>query len=244
MARLDTLQLFFGDDFRLSDKITIHHPTIGEIVEGGEENYWSAVFGLSAIPSDMISVLWDIGIDWEDCKDLTMFYLMVMQMPPENYRVFFPNLDFSKFRLLVRDDGIYQMVDSENDIVIDEYTQKLISDFICRLHGIKKTPRFAGNSYTKKILINEDRKDRERAKQKEHQSSMLPLISSMVNSPGFKYDLNQVRDMKIFPFMDSVARIQLKDAVDHVSNGYYSGNIDTSKFDTKKLDWMRDLYKA
>ena len=46
------LQLYFGDDYVINDKIKIHQPTIGELVDYGEQVYFSMVHTLTAIPSD------------------------------------------------------------------------------------------------------------------------------------------------------------------------------------------------
>ena len=35
----DELQMFFGDDYKVSDYITIHQPTVGEIMAFGERRY-------------------------------------------------------------------------------------------------------------------------------------------------------------------------------------------------------------
>ena len=46
----DELQMFFGDDYKVSDYITIHQPTVGEIMEFGERRYYSMLTQLCAIP--------------------------------------------------------------------------------------------------------------------------------------------------------------------------------------------------
>ena len=49
---VDSLQLYFGDDYIINDYIVIHQPTIGEVVKYGEAKYFSMVHTLTAIPSD------------------------------------------------------------------------------------------------------------------------------------------------------------------------------------------------
>lgn len=49
---IDELMLYFGDDFVINDKIKIHQPTINEIVEYGEQKYFSMLHTITAIPSD------------------------------------------------------------------------------------------------------------------------------------------------------------------------------------------------
>ena len=240
----DELKLYFGDDYPVSDKITIRQPYVGDIITIGEEKYFLNVYALTAIPSDMKSALWDMGRDWTELSDLEMFFFMTRSLSPEDTSVFFGNLDLTKFELFrdMENDELV-MIDHETGIKIDFYMHKKISDYLCRLHSIKKKPERPGNRYTKEILIQEDREKRLRTADKSVKSQMLPLISSMVNSPGFKYSIEEVRSMKLFAFMDSVYRIQTIKNAESLTSAYYSGNIDVKKFDTEKLNWLCDLNK-
>ena len=46
------LQLYFGDDYVINDKIKIHQVTIGELADYGEALYFSMIHTLTATPSD------------------------------------------------------------------------------------------------------------------------------------------------------------------------------------------------
>jgi len=48
---IDELKLYFGYDYPIGD-IVIHQPTMGEIIEYGEREYYSMVHCLTSIPSD------------------------------------------------------------------------------------------------------------------------------------------------------------------------------------------------
>ena len=52
MFEIDPLQLYFGDDYIINDKIKIKQAKIGDIVDFGEVKYFSVVHTLTAIPSD------------------------------------------------------------------------------------------------------------------------------------------------------------------------------------------------
>lgn len=239
----DDISLLFGDDFAISDKLILRQPTIGDVIRVGESEYFAALQTVTAIPSDMKAPLWDAGVDWTEMSDLEMFALMVPQMKQEHTDLFFYNLDFQKFSLFQKEDGSLVFVDQEHDITIDEYVHKKILNFFCKLHGIKKKPEKAGNKYTKQILIEEDRKRMKQVRSGEFASQLVPIISTLVNSPGFKHSLDDVRNMKYYAFIDSVLRIQSMNNVQYLSNAYYSGNIDTKKFDVKKLDIFCNVHK-
>lgn len=72
MNGVDPIKLYFGDDYRLTDAITIRQPTLGDVIDIGEEQYFSVVQMLTAIPSDMKAPLWDVGIDLEVMIGLPM----------------------------------------------------------------------------------------------------------------------------------------------------------------------------
>ena len=67
----------------------------------------------------------------------------------------------------------------------------------------------------------------------------------MVNHPGFKYKKNELIDVGIVEFMDSVQRLQLYENVTALMSGVYSGMLDTSKINlSKELNWLRDLSES
>lgn len=244
MNGVDPIKLYFGDDYKLTDAITIRQPTLGDVIDIGEEQYFSVVQMLTAIPSDMKAPLWDVGIDWTEFSDLEMFSVMTSQLTPESTHIFFGGLDLSGLKLYKRQDDELLMMNDDRSIVLDKYSHKRMLDFLCSVHNIKKKVERAGNKYTKQILIEEDRKRIALNKGKPFQSQLVPIISTMVNSADFKYSLETVRGMKYYAFMDSVLRLQMSNSINHLTAAYYSGNIDTSKFDVKKLDLFCDIHKA
>ena len=49
---VDSLFLYFGDDYIINDSVKLSQPTIGQIVDYGESSYFSMIHTLTAIPSD------------------------------------------------------------------------------------------------------------------------------------------------------------------------------------------------
>ena len=91
------LQLYFGDDYVINDQITIHQPNVGEIVMC-EKEYFSTIYTLSAIPSDMKSQLFDMGLDWCSIEDFELFIMLAPTLSQERTRLLFGDLDFSKLK--------------------------------------------------------------------------------------------------------------------------------------------------
>ncbi|HKM00716.1 MAG TPA: hypothetical protein VJ083_01540 [Sedimentibacter sp.] len=238
----DDLSLYFGYDYVINDKIKIHQPTIGDIVEFGEANYFSMAQTLTTIPSDMKSILFDMGIDYEEVSDFELFIMLSKSLTKDDTYLLLGDIDLSNFDVYKRtDNDEIVMYDEVNDITIDTHIYILISNHIRKMHGFKKKIEKAGNEFTKKILIQEDRDNRLINKNKEFKSILKPLISSMVNSEGFKYKLKELKDVGLCEFMDSVNRISVIKHTESLLSGVYSGNIDQSKLKKSELNWMREL---
>ena len=98
------------------------------------------------------------------------------------------------------------------------------------------------NNSTKQILIEDARDEMLANQNKKYKSRLKNLISTMVNSEGFKYDHSQVWDMKINAFMDSVKRIsKIKTANLLLQSGYSGFGINLKDISKKQLDWQGEL---
>ena len=75
----------------------------------------------------------------------------------------------------------------------------------------------------------------------ENSSYLLSLVSSCLNHPGFKYKLEDLENMGIYRFMDSVKRIQKYEHSTAVLKGMYSGFVDGSKINPEKYNFMGDV---
>ena len=127
-------------------------------------------------------------------------------------------------------------------VIIDEYTYNMIVDYICKSHFIERDLKRPANNSTKMVLIEDARDEIEQNKNKEYHSQLKNLISSMINSEGFKYNHDQVWDMKINAFMDSVKRIgKIKNADLLLQSGYSGFGVNLKEIDNKQLDWLGEL---
>ena len=297
--RNDELKIYRGEDFIVSKHIHIHQPTLDEICNYGEREYYSMIYNLTATPQSFKVQLWDMtpSIDYTEITPYELFYQMLYRLyPKEKTSIIFGNLDFTKFQVMQRrdDDSIllYQEIyvgeiySSNNEllyefsglddaakfigcdtsklienlsvknhyedykfndvhlesIVIDEYTYNMIIDYICKSHFIERDLKRPANNSTKMVLIEDAREEIERNKNKEYHSQLKNLISSMINSEGFKYNHDQVWGMKINAFMDSVKRIgKIKNAELLLQSGYSGFGVNLKEIDNKQLDWLGEL---
>lgn len=80
MFEFDELQIYRGRDIQITPKITITIPTIGEIEEFGERQYFSAVQTFTAVGADLKWQLWDFyNIDYTQIEDYELFITYISQ---------------------------------------------------------------------------------------------------------------------------------------------------------------------
>lgn len=237
---VDELQLYFGDDYVINDNIKITQPKIGQVVKYGEAQYFSMVHTLTAIPSDMKSQLWDMGLDWTEVEDFEFFMMLVQTLTPERTSILFGDLDFSQLRPFRNNqNGDIVLANKETGIILDKMIYLRIMSYLRKLHNIKPKVEKAANKMTKKILIEEDRQRILTAKDKPFKSYLLPLISAIKVKQGYTKDY--VRNMGLYEFFDDVSRIQVVDHANHLLNGAYCGMADLRKVPKAEFNWMREL---
>ncbi len=241
LINVDPLKMYFGDDFYINDKIAIHQPTIGEIKDYGEQAYFSMAHTICTIPSDMKSQLWDMKIDWMEITDFQLFILLCKTLSPERTGILFGDLDFTELKLYPhpQNENMVVLANKETGVVIDEYIYMKMVEYIRRMHGFTKKVERAKNKMTKKVLIQEDRDRIAKNSNKEFESYLLPLVSSVQARLG--YTKEYIRNMGLCEFMDQVSRLQIIVSSDALLHGMYGGFIDTKKINKKELNWMREI---
>ena len=238
----DELQMYFGEPYRINDKISIYIPTIGDIVEFGERNYYSVVHTLTCIPSDMKSQLDDLGINYMEISDFDLFMMLTRGLTKESTQLILGDLDLSKFEpCLNQENNEPVLYDRDNDIIIDKLIYMKMVGYIRKIHSIKPKVEKAANETTRKILIQLDRDKIRKAQKEPYKSQLKGLISAMMRYPGFKYKKNELKECGLYEFMDTIQGAQIYVSTTALLSGMYSGMVDTSKIDKKEFNWMRNL---
>lgn len=243
LIEIDELKMYFGEPFKLNDKITIYQPTIGDIIEFGEKQYYSVISTLTCIPSDMKSQLEDLGINYMEISDFELFMLMARGLTKEMTKLILGEIDLSTFEPYInKANGEQVLYDEVNDIVIDRLIYMKMVEYIRKMNNMKK-PKVekAANETTRKILIQLDRDRIKKMKKEPYKSQLKELISAMMRYPGFKYKKNELKECGLYEFMDTVQGAQIYISSTALLQGSYSGMIDTSKIDKKEFNWMRSF---
>lgn len=246
----DELQIYRGNDFEISKHIKIHQPTLNEICEYGEHDYYSMITSLTSVPADLKWQLDEIGLDYTKVDEFWLFYnLLAKGLDKSKTSIIFGKLDLESFNVYINKNNepfmAQEILDENNNkdiVIIDRFTYLVITDYLRKVHGFKKNKQIPANESTRRILIEDDKEEYMRNKNKEKKSHLLNLISTMINSEGFKYSHDNVWNMKINSFMDSVKRIQkIKNAELLLQSGYSGYGINLKEINNKQLDWLGEL---
>ena len=240
LLQVDELALYFGDPYVVNDYITITIPKIGEVVKFGEKQYYSMVQTISAIPSEMKSQLWDMGLDWTQITDYQLFMMLAPTLSKDKTSIIFGDLDFQALRPFEnKENETVFLYDPNTGVVIDELAFGKIHSYLCTAHNLTKKVEKAMNEFTKKFMIEEDRQKLKHHAKQPYKSFLKPLISAVKCRMG--YTLDYVKNMGLVEFFDDLARLQIIVNADALLKGSYSGMIDTSKIPKKNFDWCREI---
>lgn len=261
----DVLKMYFGLPYSATNEIVIRQPKVRDIVEYGEDKFWSFVTRFAGNTTAMRLPLWEAGIDWNKITDFELFCSLVTSFSIEETKLFFgKDLDFSKFvavSIPVNNEDenpenqelkteIVLVNDDYPEIHINEQIYNRIVRFIRMATGYNPKVEKAKGKVTKQSIIDEERFNNRMAEKKRNKdplygSFLLPMFSFCLNHPGFKYKKAEILDMNLFEFMDSVKRILNTESVQALLSGMYSGFMDTSKLNfDKDVNFTKDLYET
>lgn len=231
--------MYFGQDYKVNDYITIHNPKVGEVIEFGERKYFAVVNSLTCIPSDMKSQLFDMGIDYEELPDYELFIMLSRTLKPDDTQLLFGELDFSSFQVAQNENGQLILINADG-FIIDELAYMKICGYLRKYHNIIPKIEKAATKTTKKLLIQLDRDNIAKAQKEEYKSQFKTLVSAMMRYPGFKYKSSELKELTLYEFMDTVKGAQIYVSTTALLGGMYSGMCDMSKINRKEFNWMRD----
>ena len=121
----DMLQMYFGRDQYVTDVIGIKQPTIGQIVDYGEQQIYALIAPFIMNPTSCRVKLWDSGIDWNKISEWELFLSTYKTLIEYDTSIVFGDLDFASLKLYRdKNDGVF-LFDPDSKVFINEtvYTQ-------------------------------------------------------------------------------------------------------------------------
>lgn len=239
---IEKLSLIGRKSYKYNDNITISIPTIKQIRgnnESDEQRFWSEINIFIQTPSDMISELDSVGIDFEKISDYDLFiFLFAMKKNESSHGLsFFDNLCLWDLEVVNYDNRIV-LVDEFNNVIIDNEIYDDLSQIISIIIGHKKTQKKKfGNSFAKKKRIEQDykKKERMRNRNKEECSNVLDgIILRLVCNSNFPYNFETIENVTIYDSIYSLKQIDKDIQVTDLLQSRLVGN-DLSKLPNEQL---------
>lgn len=236
----NTQSLLRTNQYRINDTISIYVPTVGEIYDYGESEYYDIVQLLTSVPYDLMVQFDDMGVDYETISEYQLFLMMLesFMLKKKDLSIVFGSLNIDSLRFKESENGEKKLVNSKGETVIDKLIQYEISAAIRKIHFWTKTDKRAGNKEAKQYLIDRNRLKQKRAAKKKKSSFLDESIIKMVNTEEFKYNYESCMDLSIYKFNASLQQIPKKKNWEQTITGAYFGSVDLSKLNIDKLHWM------
>lgn len=249
---IDRLKILFGDPLVINEDgvrgtVTVKQPKIKDILEIGESRFYSNLSILVGNPTQFRLMLWEAGIDWNTISDFQMFILMCKQLEPDVVNLMFDNINFESFEPYEREkeDGTMEtyLYDKESDTEITELVYQYFHQYLQNVFNMKPEREVTRQQMLKEAWIRKDKVELKQKQKKGENSSFsfVPLISTYINHPGTKHSLQELRDVGVAEFFDSLKRIQIYEHATAVLKGMYSGFVNSKDIDPSSYDFSKDV---
>lgn len=234
-------------NYKLTDNLTIHIPTLGEIreTETSENEYLYTVSIFTKTQCDYMVELSDIGKDYTQVDNYDIFLeifcntLKSNSVSKKTWDLLFENIDMSNlFTYQSVTDNQTVICDKDKNILINKEIYEKLSDLFRQIIFSTKNDEYlkVPEEETKKYLIERARKKRERNKLKNVASQLDGYILALVNNCNFKYDFKTVKNVTLYDFYCSYQQIFKDKEVDGLLSGYWSGNVNRDDLTSTKLN--------
>lgn len=241
----DLLSMYFREDYYVKG-IRIVQPTINDILKIGEQKFYSGISPFLSNSTSIRVMLWDSGIDWCKTKDIEVFnFLNILSKNQEAYKFMFPDYRIENMQLVCKVNSNKEkylcLYDKKKDFLLEESDYNQIAEYIRTLFDIHPKIEKTKGKTTKQWMIDEDRMNIAQSIGRNNSSTLLPLVSACINHPGFKYKTQELKDVGIYEFMDSVKRLQVYESTKALLLGSYIPFNDFSKISSEKYNFMREI---
>lgn len=236
--------LLRADSVEITDKLSLHIPTVGEILDN-QDLYFNLVSIFTSTPFQYMVQLDDIHIDYTTITDYQMFLIFFPLYVGEDMSILFGDIDTSNFGIYTNQQNDTTVIyNPTNDVIIDELVYNNIANTLRRVNLIKKVMSKPANENARKYLIEKERKRlkrlaRERKKNGNDDSEFEKYIVALVNNKDFKYNYEEVENLSIYKFYQSLRQIQTNINFNNIMRGVYAGTVDASKIDKRSLSWIQ-----
>lgn len=249
----DELQMYFGEPYLVDcedtqGSITVYEPSIGDIVKLGQDRFFATLNIFVTNPTANRLVLWEAGIDWNSVSDFQLFCTLYKNIDPEVSTLLFKDVDWEGFQLYSKrlpdsEKEEVVLVNMDQNIEINETVYEYIHQYLQKGFNMKPEVELTDDKLLKEWWIRKDTiaLQQKLKKKKKEDYTLKSMISACINHPGFKYKRNELREVGVFEFYDSVQRLQIYEQATACMKGLYSGFVDGSKIKPESYNFMKNI---
>lgn len=233
-----TLNLLYKQEYAINEHIRIQIPTVGEVLDN-EDDYYTMVTMLTAMPVDMMVQLDDIGVDFTAINEYELFLLLFNALKDKDTSLIFGGLDLKPFRSAVNpQNNTIVLRNKETGVVIDRGIQGQIASVLRKIHNLKRNNRKPANQEAREYMLQRAREKMRRRSKRVNDSQLEELIVAMVNTEQFHYGFEGTRELSIYQFNESVRQVIKKIDYDNRMHGVYAGTVNAKELSQDDLNWL------
>lgn len=233
-----TLNLLYKQEYAINEHIKIQIPTVGEVLDN-EDDYYTMVTMLTAMPVDMMVQLDDIGVDFTAVNEYELFLILFNALKDKDTSLIFGELDLKPFRSAVNpQNNTIVLRDKETGVVIDRGIQGQIASVLRKIHNLKRNNRKPANQEAREYMLQRAREKMRRRSKRVNDSRLEELIVAMVNTEQFHYGFEGTRELSIYQFNESVRQVIKKIDYDNRMHGVYAGTVNAKELSQDDLNWL------
>lgn len=254
--------LMSGKDFELTPSITLHHPTIEEILSINKSPipdyfYWTYVHLLLADPYANMVMLDDMGINYLDVSPYEVFALQwehyktshdtygIQPLQTILEAISFFIKEKHCFKKGVYEDGVVCFYDVNNPACqINEELFGYLHEWVRAINKIEDSDRIKpADENARRVLIDDMRDAQKKAgkrkkKQKDHSDYLGSLMSAISFCGSGSLTPFQLGGCKLYWLHEALSISSRKNYADHLLDGIYHGTISSKDIHTKEMDWI------
>lgn len=251
----DRLQMYFMEPYVIDVEgvegtLTIYQPTIGDLVRIGEDKFYSTLSIITGNTTQFRALLWKAGIDWNEISDFQFFCSMYKELDKDALQLLFRDVDITAFDAY---DIKYKDGRSEPILINEDQTMAINEDVYQHFHqyyqvmfNMKPEEEFTKDKFLKEWWIQKDEREAARKAQAEKEgkdvsTSIQPLISAYVNHPGTKHSLQELKEVGVYEFYDSIQRLQIYESSTACLKGMFSGFVDSKSIKPEDYNWLKEI---
>lgn len=252
----DKLKMYLGEPYTIHvndvcNDIVISQPTIGDIIRFGEKEFYETLNKFVCNTTSYRLMLWKHKIDWNELSDFELFCILYQSIDNEASKLIFKDIDFSKFKISSETDAEGNenmvLVDYENHYEINQDAYNHFSQYLRNVFNMFPEEKITSDPIMKKWFIRKDERQLQINEEKKkngkppEEFSIQPIISACINHPGFKYKLQDLKEIGVCEFYDSVKRLQIYESSTALMKGIYSGFVNGKDINPENYNFMRSV---